>query len=160
VALTKRDIFFYLEKLCKQTKTFIELQYKKQFSIFHNFKIKGGKIKLTSYILQAVISPTEISRIIEIYSSIGNVLCNYSIEPLPCLYTAYYLKSLNVYTEHFENVIAQDLMKSITVLNIQSKDLENAISQDLIKSITVLNTQLKINEEGIQCLVNYTITKQ
>jgi hypothetical protein len=160
VALTKRDVFFFLERLCEQTNSFVKYQYKKQFGIFRNFKIRRGNIKLTSYVLQSLISPTEISRIVEVYSSIGHVLCNYSIEPLPCLYTAYDLKRLNVYTKHLENVIAQDLIKSITVLNIQSKDLENAIAQDLIKSITVLNTQLKVNEESIQCLVNYTITKQ
>ena len=138
MALTKRDVFFFLERLCEQTNCFIKYQYKKRFGIFRNFKIKGGNVKLTSYVLQYITSPSEISRVVDIYSLLGQSLCSYSISPLSCLFTVYDVKSLNVYTNAFENAINQDLSKLITVLNIQSKS----------------------NEEGILCLVNYTITKQ
>jgi hypothetical protein len=138
VALNKRDVFFFLERLSEQLNTVYKIKYKKQFGIFRNFKIRRGNIKLTSYVLQSLISPTEVSRVVDIYNLIGQSLCSYSIGPLPCLFTVYYVKSLNTYSGSYENIIDQDFSNSIVVLNTQSKN----------------------NEESIQCIVNYTITIQ
>jgi hypothetical protein len=138
VALTKRDIYFFLERLCEQTNSFIDYRNRKRFGIFKNYKIREGKIRMTSYILQSITSTFEVSRIVEIYSLLGQSLCSYSISFLPCLFAAYNVKSLNVYTEAFENAIRQNLSKTITVLNVVKKDYD----------------------EGMSCLVNYTITKK
>lgn len=138
MSLTKRDIFFFLERLSEQTISFVKYHYKKQFAIFRNFKIKGGKIKLTSYVLQYKVKPSEVTYVIDVHTLIAQVMSNYAINSMPCLYTFFDIKKLS------ECV----------------KLLENKIVQELSKKITVMNTIIKTNEKGIACLIDYNIMKQ
>jgi hypothetical protein len=160
VKLTKRDIFFFLERLSEQTKSFVKYQYKKQFAIFRNFRIKGGNVKLTSYILQQIKRPSEIERIVEIYNILNTPFCSYTIGPLPCLFIAFNVKKLNTYSKNLESTIGQELERSVNVLNLYFKQLENSVNQELQKSQVVLNTMKKETEERMSCLVNYTINSQ
>jgi hypothetical protein len=138
VGLSKRDVFFFLERLCEQTNCVLKYQYKKRFGFFRNFKVKGGNVKLTSYVLQSITSPTEISRVVEVYNLVGQALCNYCIGPLPFFFLVYNVSNLNVLSSGQYPFISQDLIYNVNKLNIQSNSCM----------------------EGLSCLVNYTITKQ
>ena len=160
MALTKRDVFFFLERLCEQTNCVLRFQYKKRFGFFRNFKIKGGNVRLTSYVLQSITSPSEISRVVEVYNLVGQALFNYYIGSPPFLSLVYNVNSLNVFSSNQYSIIFQDLIYNVNSLNVFSSNQYPSISQVLTYNVNNLNIQSNSCVEGLSCLVNYTITKQ
>lgn len=160
MALRKRDIYFYLERLCEQTNSIIKFQYKKQFGIFRNFKIKGGNVRLTSYVLRTITSPVGISQSVSIYNVLAQSLFKYSIGPLPCLFAIYKVDKLNAFSSSQYSIIAQDINYDVRRLNLFRNDQYTIITQELIYNVNELNIQEKSCVEELSCLVNYTITKQ
>jgi hypothetical protein len=149
VSLTKRDIFFFLERLSEQTVGYLKYQYKKQYAIFRNFKINGGNVKLTNYVLQTTVSYSGISRVVEIYSLFGQVFYNYAICPLQGFFTVHDIKSLQFYNSSHENTINQDVSRSFILLNTYNSSHENTINQDVSRSFILLNTYNSSHENTI-----------
>jgi hypothetical protein len=182
LALTKRDVFFFIERLCEQVNCVLKHQYKGQFGFFRNFKIKGGNVRLTNYVLQSITSPSGASCAVEICNLVGQVLCNYSIGPTPFLSLAYNVNSLSSCNVDEESVIIQGLIYNVNQLNYLSQNQYNSISQyltynvnnlslfnsnqysiisqSLTYNVSNLKTQLNSCVEGLSCLVSYSITKQ
>jgi hypothetical protein len=138
MALTKRDVAFFLERLCEQIPSFLKCQYKKRFGLFRDFKIKEGHKKLTSYILQSIRSSAGVSYSVCVYNLIGQSLCNYHKSSFPFLSLIYNVNSLNVFSSNQYGIIYQDLIYNVNKLNVQSN----------------------FSSERLLCLVEYTITKQ
>jgi hypothetical protein len=160
VALTKRDVFFFLERLCEQTNCVLKYQYKKRFGFFRNFKVKGGNVRLTSYVLQSITSPAGASYSVCVYNLIGQALCNYCIGPLPFLSLDYNVNPLNSLNSNQYPSISQGLVYNVNKLNALNSNQYPSISQGLVYNVNKLNTQSNSCMEGLSCLVNYTITKQ
>lgn len=182
MALKKRDIYFFLERLSEQTNSFIKYQYKKQIGIFRNFKVKGGNVKLTSYVLQTITRPSGIVYSVSVYNALAQLLYKYHIEPLPCLISTYKISQLsfvssNQYSNIYQdlsynvnklntldsrqlNIIAQDLIYNVSKLRIKRSNIYSIFSQNLTYNIKNLNYRTKTIMEELSCLVNYTITKQ
>jgi hypothetical protein len=115
---------------------------------------------MKSYILQAITAPTGASYAVSVYSALGQILYNYHIGALPCLYTTYNVKELTTFSSNQYSIIAQEKIYQVSKLNFLKSDQYSAISQELIYNVNELNTQRKSCMEEISCLVNYTITKQ
>jgi hypothetical protein len=55
--LRTRDIYFFLEQLQEQGCFVLKRFYKQRFGFFRNYKIKGGRKLLKTYILETIVPP-------------------------------------------------------------------------------------------------------
>jgi len=158
--LCTRDIYFFLERLQEQGCFVLKRYYKQHFGFFRNFKIKGGRKLLKTYILEMVVPPSppqlSVSIVDALISAYGfgsssvflgslvspsviklNELSKISFLPVSCLSD-----------------------KSIAKLNELSNISSAPVSCLSDKSIIKLNELLNTCVGGITCSVEKTITSQ
>jgi hypothetical protein len=136
--LCTRDIYFFLDRLQEQGCFVLKRFYRQRFGFFRNFKIKGGRKLLKTYILEIVVPPA---------------LPSLSVSVIESLMSAFGFGSSSV---PFGSLV----VPSIAKLNELSKDMSISVSCLSDESIVKLNELSNTCSGGITCVVEETITSQ
>jgi len=135
--LRTRDIYFFLERLQEQGCFVLKRYYKQRFGFFRNFKIKGGRKLLKTYILEMVVPPSP---------------PRLSVSIVDVLISAYGFGSSSVF---FGSLVSP----SVVELNGISKINFLSVSCLSDKSIAKLNELLNTNFLSVSCLSDKSIAK-
>jgi hypothetical protein len=136
--LRTRDIYFFLERLQEQGCFVLKQYYKQRFGFFRNFKIKGGRKLLKTYILETVVPPAPPSFTVSVIESLMSAL-GFGSSSVP-----------------FGSIVSPSVAK----LNELSKDMSISVSCLSDKSIIKLYELSNTLEGDITCVVEKTITSQ